>query len=135
MYHVYNTFIINFSSSKILFYNTIYIFRLFIKNNFIPCSYYTRVYDKICTNKFTNQNIRHSRFTKICFDHKYLSNTINKNYKNYTVGFVLKNTIIILFLKIFYQHKLRVTNGQSWTRTSCVPYIVKRKEYIFLLYL
>ena len=34
------------------------------------------------------KNIRHSHFIKICFDHKYLSNTINKNYKNYTVGFV-----------------------------------------------
>ena len=61
------------------------------------------------------QNISHLRFTKICFDHKYLSNTISKNYKNYTVGFVLKNTIIILFFKILYQHKLRVINGQSST--------------------
>ena len=61
------------------------------------------------------QNIRHSRFTKICLDHKYLSNTINTNYKNYIVGFVLKNTIIILFLKNFYQHKLRIFNGESST--------------------
>ena len=61
------------------------------------------------------QNISHLRFTKICFDHKYLSNTISKNYKKYTVGFVLKNTIIILFLKNLYQHKLRVINGQSST--------------------
>ena len=61
------------------------------------------------------QNIRHSRFTKIGFDHKYLSNTINKNYKNYTFGFVLKNTIIILFLNFFYHHKLRVINRQSST--------------------
>ena len=51
---------------------------------------------------------------KVYFDHKYLSNnTINKNYKNYTVGFVLKNTIIILFFKFFYHHRLRVINGQS----------------------
>ena len=27
----------------------------------------------------------------------------------------MKNTIIILFLKNFHQHKLRVTNGQSST--------------------
>lgn len=36
------------------------------------------------------QNIRHSSFTKIYFNYKYLSNTITKNY---TVRFVLKNTI------------------------------------------
>ena len=40
---------------------------------------------------------------------------INKNYKNYTIGFVLKNTIIILFFKIIYEHILRAINGQSST--------------------
>ena len=61
------------------------------------------------------QNISHLRFTKIYFDHKYLSNTISKNYKNYIIRFILKITIIILFFKILYQHKLRVINGQSST--------------------
>ena len=40
---------------------------------------------------------------------------VNKIYKNYTIGSILKNTIITLFFYFFNQYRLRVINSQSPT--------------------
>ena len=55
---------------------------------------------------------------------------INKNYKNYIIEFVLKNTIITLCFKKIYQHKLRAINGQNSTSTSCALYFEAEGVYI-----